>query len=110
MTDLEIDVQYSIAYHPSGNGLAEQAFSGLNLAIKRNGLGVGKQHLQDWISSLNNQSSSGTGVGTASERLLGFWPRFDLPLVSKYMTPSQRVELLSSLRANRDKGVQKKEM
>ena len=35
MTSLGIDVQYVSAYHPSGNGLAEQDIGKLNLASKR---------------------------------------------------------------------------
>ena len=82
-------------------------FSRLKLAIKKNGLGMGHQHLQDLVSSLNNQSSSVTGAGTASERLLGFRPRFNLSLVSKYMTSCQREDMLTSLRANKYKGSRK---
>ena len=97
MTDLGIDVQYSSAYNPSGNGMAKQAVSRLKMAIKKNGLG----------SSLNNQSSSVPGAGTASERLLGYTPRFHLPLVSRYMSSSQREDMLASLRDRRDKCSQK---
>ena len=35
MVELGIDVQYSSAYHPEGNGIAEQAVSRLKLAIKK---------------------------------------------------------------------------
>ena len=94
MVDMGIDVQYSSAYHPSGNGLDKQAVSRLKTAIKKNGLGVGNQYLQDLVSSLNNQSSSVPGAGTASERLLGYTPRFDLPLISRYMSSAQRENML----------------
>ena len=82
--------------------MAEQAVSRLKMAIKKNGLGVGHQHLQDLVSTLNNQSFSVTGAGTASERLLGFRPRFNLPLVSKYMTQYQREDMLTRNMKNKD--------
>ena len=63
MVELGIDVQFSSAYHPEGNGMAEQAVSRWKMAIKKNGLGVGNQKLQDLVSSLNNQSSSVPGAG-----------------------------------------------
>ena len=107
MADMGIDVQYSSAYHPLGNGMDKQAVFCLKMAIKKNGLGVGNQHLQDLVSSLNNQSSSMPGAGMTYERLLGYTLRFNLPLISRCMSPSQREGMLESLRERRDQSSRK---
>ena len=78
----------------------------LKMAIRKNRLGVGNQQLQDLVSSLNNQSLSVPGAGTASERLLGYTPRFDLPIMSQYM-PSAKEEMLEALRVRRDESLKK---
>ena len=107
MTELGIDVQFSSAYHPQGNGMAEQAVSKLKMAISKNGVGVGNQHLQDLVSSLNNASSSVPGAGTASERLLGYSSRFDLPIMSWYLPTAKKEEMLKALKVRRDKSSKK---
>ena len=101
MVEMGIDVKFSSAYHPEGNGLAKQAVSKLKMAIGKKGLGVGNQKLQDLVSSLNNQSSSVPGAGTTSERLLGYTPRFDIPLMSRNMPSAKREEMLEALRVRR---------
>ena len=86
MTSLGIDVQNLSAYHPSGNGLAEQAISELKIAIKKNGVGNSKDHLQQLVTSFNNASSSVPGAQCAAECLLGFKPRYDLPRAVTHMS------------------------
>ena len=107
MTELGINVQFSSAYHPKGNMMAEQAVSKLKMAISKNMVAVGNQHLQDLSSSLNNISSSVPGAGTASERLLGYSPRFDLPILLWYFPPAKREEMLEALRVRRDESSRK---
>jgi len=107
MKELDIDVQYSAAYHPQGNGMVEQAVSKLKMCLKKNGPGVGSQHLQDLVSSLNCAVSSVKGAGSAAERMLGYTPRHDLPVLSRYFSPTQRLTMLEAIRERRDKSARK---
>ena len=107
MQELNIDTQFSSAYHPQGNGMAEEAVSKLKMCLAKNGPGVGSQHLQDLVSSMNCATSSIRGAGSAAERMLGFTPRHDLPLLSRYFTPTQRLSMLEAIRERRDKSSRK---
>jgi len=107
MQELNIDTQFSSAYHPQGNGMAEEAVSKLKMCLSKNGPGVGSQHLQDLISSLNCATSSIKGAGSAAERMLGFTPRHDLPLLSRYFAPSKRHSMLEAIRVRRDNSSRK---
>ena len=103
MMEMGIDAQVSSAYHASGNSLAEEVIGNLKMALKKNGIGSFKEKLQELVSSLNNATSSLTGEGCASKCLLGFKPRYALPIAVSHLTDIQREAMLLAVKANKDK-------
>ena len=84
-----VDSEVSTIYRPMGNDMAEDAMSNFKTILKKNGF--------------NNCTSSITWAGSASERLLGQKPRFDLPMISKKLAEGEREAMIRRVKENCDK-------